>query len=77
MQIQLEILLIFILVCFSQQMRFNKKGDFNMPFGNGAFTKDNENYIKNGCNYFSQLNVEVSNNHFPMGGGRKVVTLYI
>lgn len=62
---------------FSQQMRFNKKGDFNMPFGNGAFTKDNENYIKNGCNYFSQLNVEVSNNHFPMGGEKSSDFVYL
>lgn len=55
----------------SQQMRFNKKGDFNMPFGNGAFTKDNESYIENGCKFFSQLNVQINNNHFPIQWGEK------
>lgn len=47
---------------FSQQMRFNNKGEFNMPFGNGAFTEQNEEYIKNGCQFFKQDNVHIS--HF-------------
>lgn len=45
---------------FSQQMRFNSKGEFNMPFGNRAFNELNEQYIKNGCNFFSQPNVYIS-----------------
>ena len=49
---------------FSQQMRFNSKGCFNMPFGNGAFTESNEEYIKNGCNFFSKENVAITNNDF-------------
>lgn len=41
-----------IFYAFSQQMRFNKNGKFNMPFGNGSFTKQNEEYIKQGCDFF-------------------------
>lgn len=49
---------------FSQQMRFNSKGQFNMPFGNGAFTETNEEYIQNGCKFFSQTNVNIFNKDF-------------
>lgn len=49
---------------FSQQMRFNSKGDFNMPFGNGAFTETNEEYIKNGCKFFSNQNVLIGSVDF-------------
>ncbi len=42
-----------IFYAFSQQMRFNTKGKFNMPFGNGAFTEQNEQYIRDGCDFFS------------------------
>ena len=42
---------------FSQQFRFNNKGDFNMPCGNNCFTKLNEEYIKNGCDFFGRDNV--------------------
>lgn len=38
---------------FSQQFRFNDKGSFNMPFGNDCFSEKNIEYIKNGCNFFS------------------------
>lgn len=49
---------------FSQQMRFNSSGDFNMPFGNGAFTETNEQYIKDGCNFFNSDNVVITNKDF-------------
>ena len=49
---------------FSQQFRFNNKGDFNMPFGNGYFSKTNEEYIKNGCNFFSKDFVCIGNSDF-------------
>lgn len=49
---------------FSQQMRFNNKGEFNMPFGNGAFTDTNENYIINGCNFFANPQVHIYNKDF-------------
>ena len=49
---------------FSQQFRFNSKGDFNMPCGNDCFSKTNEEYIKNGCNFFSSNDVYLFNNDF-------------
>ena len=33
---------------FSQQFRFNNKGDFNMPCGNDCFSETNKEYILNG-----------------------------
>lgn len=38
---------------FSQQFRFNNKGDFNMPCGNDCFSETNKTYIETGCNFFS------------------------
>lgn len=42
---------------FSQQFRVNRKGDFNMPFGNNCFSLQNEKNITNGCNFFSKKNI--------------------
>lgn len=49
---------------FSQQFRFNSKGDFNMPCGNDCFSEKNKEYIINGVKFFSQQNVKISNNDF-------------
>lgn len=49
---------------FSQQMRFNSKGEFNMPFGNGAFTEQNEQYIRDGCAFFHRGSVITTNFDF-------------
>lgn len=49
---------------FSQQFRFNNKGDFNMPYGNGYFSKTNEEYIKNGCNFFNKDTICIGNSDF-------------
>lgn len=49
---------------FSQQPRFNSKGDFNMPYGTDCFSEDNKEYIKNGCKFFSQNNIKIFNNTF-------------
>ena len=49
---------------FSQQFRFNKKGEFNMPFGNDCFSETNKQYIKNGVDFFSKENVSISNCNF-------------
>lgn len=49
---------------FSQQFRFNKNGEFNMPFGTDCFSEKNEEYIKNGCEFFSKDNVFVGKNDF-------------
>lgn len=49
---------------FSQQFRFNNKGEFNMPCGNDCFTSNNEQYIKNGCNFFTNHNTKIYNRDF-------------
>ena len=49
---------------FSQQFRFNSKGDFNMPCGNDCFSDKNREYISNGTKFFKQDNVIVKNDDF-------------
>ena len=49
---------------FSQQFRFNNKGDFNMPCGNDCFSETNKKYIVNGCEFFSKDNVAIFNKDF-------------
>lgn len=51
---------------FSQQFRFNSKGEFNMPYGTDCFSDTNKEYIKNGCDFFSQDNVHIFNFDFTM-----------
>lgn len=46
---------------FSQQFRFNNKGEFNMPCGNDCFSEKNKEYIVTGCNFFKQDNVKITN----------------
>ena len=40
---------------FSQQFRFNKKGEFNMPYGNDCFSEKNKEYIKGGCDFLKKI----------------------
>lgn len=49
---------------FSQQFRFNNKGDFNMPCGNDCFSETNKEYIMNGTNFFRKDNVHILNKDF-------------
>jgi len=49
---------------FSQQFRFNNKGEFNMPCGNDCFSETNKTYIQNGCDFFSNKNVKLVNKNF-------------
>lgn len=49
---------------FSQQFRFNSKGEFNMPCGNDCFSEKNKEYIMNGCNFFKKRNVKISSIDF-------------
>lgn len=49
---------------FSQQFRFNNKGDFNMPCGNDCFSETNKEYIRNGVSFFKQNNVHILNKDF-------------
>ena len=49
---------------FSQQFRFNNKGEFNMPCGNDCFSDKNKEYIRDGRNFFKSDNVIITNNDF-------------
>lgn len=49
---------------FSQQFRFNNKGDFNMPCGNDCFSETNKKYIEDGCDFFRKDNVHITNHDF-------------
>ena len=49
---------------FSQQFRFNNKGEFNMPCGNDCFAPKNEEYIRNGCDFFSKVTTKIYNKDF-------------
>ena len=49
---------------FSQQFRFNSKGDFNMPCGNDCFSEKNKEYISNGTKFFKRDNVKINNGDF-------------
>ena len=49
---------------FSQQFRFNNKGDFNMPCGNDCFSDKNKEYIRDGRVFFKSDNVIITNNDF-------------
>lgn len=49
---------------FSQQFRFSSNGDYNMPMGNRPFGRVNENYIENGCKFFSSNSVKLRNKTF-------------
>ena len=49
---------------FSQQFRFNNKGDFNMPCGNDCFSDKNKEYIRDGRKFFKNDNVIITNNDF-------------
>lgn len=53
-----------IFFSFSQQFRFNSKGDFNMPYGTDCFSEKNEKYINDGCNFFQKNNVYVGKSDF-------------
>ena len=49
---------------FSQQFRFNNKGEFNMPCGNDCFSDKNKEYIRDGRDFFKNDNVIITNNDF-------------
>lgn len=49
---------------FSQQFRMNSNWEFNMPFGNDCFTKQNKKNIKDGCEFFKRTNLYKYNKSF-------------
>lgn len=53
-----------MLYSFSQQFRFNKKGKFNMPFGNDCFCDKNKEYIHNGQKFFGNLKCHIMEEDF-------------
>lgn len=57
---------------FSQQFRFNGKGEFNMPCGNDCFSEKNKEYIINGSKFFKQDNVKINNGDFKKLGVEKL-----
>ena len=46
---------------FSHQIRVNSKQEFNMPKGNGCFTKENKNDIELFCSCISKKNINFYN----------------
>ena len=49
---------------FSQQFRFNNKGEFNMPCGNDCFSDKNKEYIRDGRDFFKSDNAIITHNDF-------------
>ncbi len=49
---------------FSQQFRFNSKGNFNMPVGNDCFSEKNKQYIEAGIKFFRKDYVFCCNKDF-------------
>ena len=59
-------LLLYVLTiyCFCHQMRTDKQGNFNMPCGNGVFTKENMAWIRESGEWFKNKNFFLTNNDF-------------
>jgi DNA adenine methylase Dam len=55
---------LFVLIChsFNNQIRFNRNGEFNMPFGEGTFNKKTEENLL--CFYKAIKNVEFTSMDF-------------
>lgn len=49
---------------FSQQFRFNSKGEFNMPYGMDCFSEKNKEYVINGCRFFRRDDVFIYDMNF-------------
>lgn len=48
---------------FCNMMRFNSKNEFNMPFGNRCFIKENKQEIKNACELIKSKNITFRNDN--------------
>lgn len=53
-----------LIYCFCHQLRFNSKGEFNMPCGNGNFTVDNIKDIYKSQEFFRNDNLSLTNKSF-------------
>ena len=49
---------------FCNQFRFSEQGKFNMPVGNGYFGKNDEQSIKNFCDFIKNNKVEIFNKSY-------------
>ena len=61
-----DVMLLYVLTiyCFCHQMRTDKQGNFNMPCGNGVFTKENMEWIQASGEWFANNNFVLTNNDF-------------
>lgn len=50
--------------CFSNQIRFNSKGGFNMPYGKRDFNKNMRNNLSKYINKINNMNIEFINKDF-------------
>lgn len=62
-QRDIEALYTLLIYCFSHQMRFNSKGEFNMPCGHDHFTEDNRKWILDSQAFYTK-DVSCINNDF-------------
>ena len=58
--------LLFLLSCFSfnYQIRFNSKGEFNMPCGNRGFSKNMDEWFRKSNELCKTKNIKFMNNNF-------------
>lgn len=49
---------------FSQQFRFSKNGNFNMPFGNDCFSEKNKEYIVEAESFFKYDKLQIFNTQY-------------
>jgi DNA adenine methylase len=50
--------------CFSNMIRFNKHGDFNMPFGNRGYTQSAQDNLKFFCDRLAAKQISFTSKHF-------------
>lgn len=57
-------LYVLIIYSFCHQIRFNSNNEFNMPCGNGHFSKELKSIILNSNSFFNSKNYTITNNDF-------------
>lgn len=57
-------LYVLIIYSFCHQIRFNSNNEFNMPCGNGHFSKELKSIILNSNKFFNNKNYTITNNDF-------------
>lgn len=59
-QQQIELLYLLIIYGFNHMIRFNKKGDFNLPVGNVDWNKNVSNALKNYANWYRNNDINIT-----------------